>query len=97
MAEIYRSILTLSCIAPIHKCSVSAEAADLVSRLLVLQPHHRLVGAARVTAHPFFRGVCWPKHANPGGEAAEGPQHPSVLGSLDSIMGQVRKHVVCSE
>ena len=41
VAEIYRSILTLSCIAPIHKCSVSAEAADLVSRLLVLQPHHR--------------------------------------------------------
>ena len=41
MAEIYRSILTLSCIAPIHKCSVSAEAADMVSRLLVLQPHHR--------------------------------------------------------
>ena len=66
VAEIYRAILQRACIVPIQKCNVSREAADLVQRWLVLQPRERLVGAPAVKAHPFFRTVDWPSHAQPG-------------------------------
>ena len=92
VAEIYRAILTLSCIAPIQKCNVSPEAADLVLRLLVLQPRQRLVGAPRVMAHPFFRTIDWPQHAHSGGgarqPAAAAGAAPSALPTLHSLAGQ---------
>ena len=91
VAEIYRAILTLACIAPIQKCNVSPEAADLVLRLLVLQPRQRLVGAPRVMAHPFFRTVDWPQHAQPAGvraPAATPGAAPSALPTLHSLAGQ---------
>ena len=65
VADIYRAILQRACIVPIQKCNVSREAADLVQRWLVLQPRERLVGALAVKAHPFFRTVDWPSHAQP--------------------------------
>ena len=65
VAEIYRAILKLAFVVDIRRCNVSAEAADLVQRLLVVEPRSRLVDAPRVKAHPFFRGVNWPIHAQP--------------------------------
>ena len=65
VAEIYRAILKLAFVVDIRRCNVSAEAADLVQRLLVVEPRSRLVDAPRVKAHPFFRGVNWSSHAQP--------------------------------
>ena len=47
VAEIYRSILTMSFVAPIGSLAVSAEAIDLLSRLLVPNPRQRLTARRR--------------------------------------------------
>ena len=72
VAEIYRSILTMSFVAPIGSLAVSAEAIDLLSRLLVPNPRQRLTASAAIMAHPFFRHVDWASHscARPAGATA---------------------------
>ena len=65
MAEIYRAILKLAFVVDIGRCNVSAEAADLIGRLLVVEPRARLADAPSVKAQPFFRGVNWQSHAQP--------------------------------
>lgn len=51
VGEIYRSILSLSFAAPISHCAVSAESADLISRILVADPRRELRPAQRQRAH----------------------------------------------
>jgi serine/threonine protein kinase len=65
MSEIYRAVIALKFVVPLHDCALSPEAADLLQRLLVLDPRSRLVGAAQVKAHPLFRAIDWPSHAQP--------------------------------
>lgn len=67
MAEIYRAILSLSFACPPSRCAISAEAADMVGRMLNPNPRGRLTGAPTVMAHPFFAGVDWAAHAAPEG------------------------------
>jgi len=66
VAEIYRSILNMNFATPILDCVLSAEAADLIGRLVVQDPNKRLVGAAVVRMHPFFRLVDWTLHSQRG-------------------------------
>jgi len=67
VAEIYRAILSLSFACPPSRCAISAEAADMVGRMLNPNPRGRLTGAPTVMAHPFFAGVDWAAHAAPEG------------------------------
>ena len=67
VGEIYRSILSLAFAAPIAHCAVSAEAADLISRILVSDPRRRLVGATTMMAHPWFARIDWHSHAHSAG------------------------------
>jgi len=71
VGEIYRSILSLNFAAPIGNCAVSPGAVDLVTRMLVPDPRRRLVGAAAVMAHPFFRSIEWQQHTQSTGAAGE--------------------------
>ena len=45
---------------------ISPIAADLINRLLTINPHERLGnnGAEEVKEHPFFQGVDWPNLRN---------------------------------
>ncbi|EOD06521.1 hypothetical protein EMIHUDRAFT_453419 [Emiliania huxleyi CCMP1516] len=45
VAEIYRAILSLSFACPPSRCAISAEAADMVGRMLNPNPRGRLTGA----------------------------------------------------
>ena len=78
MAEIYRAILKLAFVVDIGRCNVSAEAADLIRRLLVVEPRARLADAPSVKAQPFFRGVNWQSHAQPVA-AGRGPSSQGVV------------------
>jgi len=79
VGEIYRSILSLNFAAPIGNCAVSPGAVDLVTRMLVPDPRRRLVGAAAVMAHPFFRSIEWQQHTQSSGAAGEmGARSPSA-------------------
>ena len=78
VAEIYRAILKLAFVVDIGRCNVSAEAADLIRRLLVVEPRARLADAPSVKAQPFFRGVNWQSHAQPVA-AGRGPSSQGVV------------------
>lgn len=83
VAEIYRAILSLQFIVPIGQCNISPEAADLLQRLLVTQPHSRLVGAQPIKQHPLFREIDWTVQAQPGGAPASDPSSaPLTVQSL---------------
>ena len=72
VGEIYRAILSLTFTAPIANCAVSAESADLISRILVPDPRRRLVGAANVMCHPWFHALDWHTHAHSAGHKGGG-------------------------
>jgi hypothetical protein len=67
VAEIYRAILSLTFACPPTRCAISPEAADLITRALAPNPRQRLAGGPAIMAHPFFAGVDWVSHSNPGG------------------------------
>jgi len=87
VGEIYRAILSLTFAAPIANCAVSAESADLISRLLVADPRRRLIGAVAVMSHPFFASIDWQHHAHSAGHTAPPPaqQMPTFSQSLQSL------------
>ena len=90
VGEIYRSILSLAFTAPISTCNVSAESADLVSRILVPDPRRRLVGAGPVMAHPWFARIDWHAHAHSAGAQLPGQNGQQITGpsssqSLDAL------------
>jgi len=90
VADIYRAVLSLAFVMPIQNCSISPEAADLLQRLLVTQAHSRLVGAQNVKAHPLFRAIDWPSHAQPGvsGQAAAAPSVALTAQSLATLQNK---------
>jgi len=87
VGEIYRAILSLTFAAPIANCAVSAESADLISRLLVADPRRRLIGAVAVMSHPFFATIDWQSHAHSAGHTAPplAVHPPSLSQSLHSL------------
>ena len=63
ITEIYRAVLSGTFACPPSRCSISRDAADLISRLLVPNPRNRLKGAPTVMSHSFFSSINWSIHS----------------------------------
>jgi len=86
VGEIYRAILSLTFAAPIANCNISAESADLITRMLVADPRRRLLGAVAVMSHPFFASINWQHHGHSAaGHAPPPAQPPASSQSLQSL------------
>jgi serine/threonine protein kinase len=85
VGEIYRGILSLAFTAPISHCAVSAESADLISRILVPDPRRRLVGATTMMAHPWFGRIDWHAHAHSAGHSLRPQNTPPAHAASHSL------------